>query len=352
MIPPLFQLFRKQRPTTPLVRSNVFAAHQILCKPEYEKHLFFSGKSRPIMITCETVNICNNDCIICAYGQQKRKQSIMSMEVFDKVLTDYSAMGGGIISLTPMVGDIFLDKNLLERIKRIEQYPNLTKISVTTNATLADRFREDDLRFILDRVHRMHISIYGLDQQEHALLTRRDDHDRALDSIRLMLRVCQQPEKVAFGFRSLRKYTPEQYQAWMIKTFGHEVAYTQISSYSNWGGLFDSRQPLPMQAEWNHSKHNTEQCLIPLVALQVFVNGDVSFCPCSDYDGVKDLSLGNIMEKPLLDLYNSDRCRALWDFEVGANMPRFCRNCSFHQPLKSLAFAEYIFDDPIRFIGG
>lgn len=46
-----------------------------------------------------------------------------------------------------------------------------------------------------------------------------------------------------------------------------------------------------MQAEWNHSKYNTGQCLIPLVALQVFVNGDVSFCPCSDYDGAKDLSL-------------------------------------------------------------
>lgn len=58
------------------------------------------------------------------------------------------------------------------------------------------------------------------------------------------------------------------------------------------------------------------------------------------------------MEKPLHDLYNSDRCQELWDFEAGANMPQFCRNCSFHQSLKSLTYAEYIFDDPIRFIGG
>jgi hypothetical protein len=66
---------------------------------------------RPLMLICETTNICNNHCIICAYDHQTRKKQRMQQDVFRRTLEQYVEIGGGPLSLTPMVGDVFLDRS-------------------------------------------------------------------------------------------------------------------------------------------------------------------------------------------------------------------------------------------------
>ena len=74
----------------------------------------FGDTWRPLMLICETVNICNNDCIICPYSSQSRKKELMNLDLFRNILDQYAEIGGGYISLTPMVGEVFLD-SLLEK---------------------------------------------------------------------------------------------------------------------------------------------------------------------------------------------------------------------------------------------
>jgi radical SAM protein with 4Fe4S-binding SPASM domain len=338
-------------PPAATLQGTVYERHAILRDPACANHLTHAGRSRPLFLICETINVCSNDCIICAYGHQNRQKGVMSMAIFEKVLGDYSALGGGLLSLTPMVGDIFLDRHLIERLERIEHYPAVRQVSVTTHATVADRYDDAQLRRIVSRFARLHISIYGLDAEEHRTLTRRDDHERTLASIRKLIAASDASERIALGFRTLRSYAEEDYHAWMRRELGAILPYTHINRYANWGGTFDTSKPLPMGAQWVEVRTNREQCLIPLLALQVFVNGDVSFCPCCDFDANSELALGNIRESDLGQLYNSERCRQLWDFE-GGHMPRFCRNCSFHMPLASLRDHRYVFEDPFRFFGG
>src|SRR5690606_6797322 len=233
----------------------------------------------------------------------------------------------------------------------MERFPAIRRTSVTTHATVADRYRPAELEYIVGRFDRLHVSIYGLDPEEHHAITRKDDYARTVRSIRLLLAASETPGKFTLGFRTLRTHPPESFVAWMKQELGRELPYSEIHSYANWGGALDTGQPLPMGAKWMQVVRNEEQCLVPLLALQVLVNGDVSFCPCCDYNGNPDLALGSILANDLSSLYNSERCRDLWSFEQG-HMPAFCRTCSFHGPLRDIAQHAYVFDDPLPFFGG
>ena len=77
--------------------------------PENVPYFTYSGRFRPLALNIETVNICNNDCVICPYGLQTRSRQGMDKAVFAKVVADYAAIGGGQVTLTPMVGEVLLE---------------------------------------------------------------------------------------------------------------------------------------------------------------------------------------------------------------------------------------------------
>ena len=77
------------------------------------------------MLACETVNICTNSCIICPYEKMTREKATMSIEMFEKVLHDYSEIGGGCLTLTPKSGEVFLDNQLEERLLLLDKYNSI-----------------------------------------------------------------------------------------------------------------------------------------------------------------------------------------------------------------------------------
>ncbi|MFA5265937.1 MAG: radical SAM protein, partial [Opitutaceae bacterium] len=245
------------------VMHNVFGHHPSLDIVAHQKQLFHNGQSRPVMLICETVNVCNNDCMVCAYSSMGREKQHMSMALFEKVLNDYAAMGGGAFSLTPVVGDVLLDRHLLDRLHLLKKYPTIRPVSVTTNLVAADRFSDDELAFILDSFDKVHVSIYGLTAEHYRLLARKDNYakvERALQRVANTGRL----GIIAFGFRLLRAHTEEEIRQWIRHYLGHDAPFTQTHHYANWG-IFDISSPLPFDAKWIAPSAHTEPCLIPLV---------------------------------------------------------------------------------------
>lgn len=313
------------------------------------KHLI-SIKRRPLMLICETVNICNNDCLICAQSLMKRKKETMSLELFEKVLQDYSEIGGGNLSITPMIGDIFLDKLLVDRIKMIPQYPKITGLSVTTNAVGSDVLSDEELTFVLENFERVHISIYGLDDEEYQVMTRRPHYLRMLKNVKRIIDLSKNKRSIAFGFRFLKDHTEEEIKTWIRQNFGYEIPFGFTKTFSNWGNKIDTTVKLPFNGEWIQVKENNVGCLTPLFACQVFSNGDVSFCHCPDFDIEDDLKLGNIIVNSLIEIYNSDKCKKLWGSDK--TLPDFCKYCTFFKPITELPQYEQFIEKPIDFIGG
>lgn len=311
--------------------------------------VYGSNQVRPLMLVCETVNICNNNCIICPYYSMTRVKKIMSMEVFKKVINDYIDIGGGYLSLSPVVGDIFIDNELIERLDFIESKHDITSLSVTTNAILANKYSDADLKYIVTRFNKIIISIYGIDREEYSLMTKSNNYDKMLSGVNKILQQIDQSVEVQFAFRFLKQREPNEIKIWILGQFNKDIKFTYMHEYANWGVL-DVTTTLPFAANWKKVTCNDEQCIIPIFALQVLSNGNVSYCPCDDYDGTQEFFLGNVLNSPLSEILNSKKALELYKF-VG-NMPKYCSKCSFHIPKSRICEYEAAIKNPLDLIGG
>jgi len=163
----------------------------------------FRGRYRPLALTVETINICNNDCIICPYSLQRRSKQTMSIELFAKTIRDYVEIGGGNLGLTPMTGEIFLDKFLQARLDLIRSEPSITSVSAISNASTVHRFSDDKLSELLDGFDRISISVYGLDAEEYEVMTRKAQYERMVNGIVRILALGG-TDKVSLAIRHLK----------------------------------------------------------------------------------------------------------------------------------------------------
>ena len=313
----------------------IFGDNEVLNHKKYASRLSFAGGNRPLMLTIETVNTCNFDCIFCPYSAATREKSVMPLELFQLALDQYVAIGGGALSMTPMVGDVFLDRFLPDRFRLIRQRPAITNLSFSTNASLFQTVSDEDFEYIISQLYRLHISIYGVNAEEHTTITRRATFDRVMANTRRALDAAGgDRDKVVLGFRLLRERSREFLTEWIEKHFGRPCEFGWTTQYMNWVNGVDTTRRLPLDGQWIQlTAAPRSQCLLPLMACHIYSNGDVSFCPCDDYNGMPDLHLGNITKKPLAELYNSERVRGLWK-----KLPAVCDGCTAYRPLTNMAF--------------
>lgn len=326
----------------------VFGGTPRLNRLDYSKYLCHEEKCRPLALTCETTNTCNNNCIICAQSQLTRDRGTMSTGLFEKVLSDYSDMGGGILALTPMIGDILLDNKLAERLQLLESYPLVDALSVTTNGVMAKLYDDVDLEFILNGFTRIQVSLYGFDEEEYALMTRQHTYGQMLASIDRILKLFR--GQLVFSPRPLKHRSPEEVESWLAQLSGFSTTEATVEiqghslEYANWS-VIDTSTPLPIDGQWRVEDRIKTQCLTPMVSFQIYWNGNVSFCPCADFDNHPSLALGNISNEHLADLYHSDTVRRLWNWhEYG--VPDFCRSCSFYEQMDVLDSFPGVFQNP------
>jgi MoaA/NifB/PqqE/SkfB family radical SAM enzyme len=278
----------------------------------------------------------------------------MSLEVFEKVLSDYSDLGGGVLSLTPVVGDVFLDHLLVERLRLAEKYPRVNDLSVTTNAVASKRYDDEELDYVLNRFRQIQISIYGVDEEEYVVMTKKNTYAHMLAAIDRVLRLFR--GRLVLVSQLLKKRTLDDVKKWAAASFkslpGTAAQVTiqePYNDFSNWG-ILDTGKALPFDATWRPNPTAKKQCLTPLVSFQVYWNGNVSFCPCDDFDNSPDLHLGNVMEQSLGEMYSSEKVRRLWSWPVHG-VPEFCQTCSFYQPMETLLLVPGAMQNPRLLMG-
>ena len=76
-------------------------------------------ESRPWNLHIELTNLCNSNCIFCAYQDQTRPIAFISDAIYKKALDDYCAIGAGDLILEVVVGDPLVDKCLYSELKKL-----------------------------------------------------------------------------------------------------------------------------------------------------------------------------------------------------------------------------------------
>lgn len=283
------------------------------------------------------------------------------MAIFNKSLEDYIALGGGYFSLTPMMGDVFMDKLLPDRIEVIRGRPEITGLGITTNAAMCHRFGDVELADIMTPVTKLSISIYGTTEEEYEAITGRRTYDEMKDGINRLVRLTSL-EMISFEFRLSKRRTRAELAQWLQDQILGAPDYarnchrfkinTVLTEYANWGIYNAENTPLPGDAKWLPftRREEQQQCIIPMLSYVVFPNGNVSFCSCDNFDDAEELRLGNIMEHSLAELCTSEKAQKLWDWATHGT-PEFCKGCSFHIPMAIKERLPNILIDPHPIVG-
>jgi hypothetical protein len=311
------------------------------------------GRARPLMLICETINVCNSRCVFCAYEIQSRPKGIMDVDLFSRVVDEYTDMGGGCLSLTPMVGDVLLDYQLPRRIEILSQRRDVISPSFTTNLYALGHRTDEEVRQMLGCLDVLHISCYGLTAEENETITQKRLHATFLAQMRRLLALHDEVggARLRIGFRLLEERTLEELRDFQIESYGRALAVSSASNtYNNWGNAMKGE--LPGSAHYAPARDNTTPCLQLAVALMVFWDGRVSACSCCDYDASRELVVGDLARETLLDAFNGPLSRALWQAHEAGRLPEVCRLCTFHLPLRALASDHIVLRDVQAFIGG
>ncbi len=328
--------------------NNIYENQSFLDCDKYSNFLFNNGKSRPLMLSCETINVCNNKCIICTNNVENYNKHIMSMNLFEKILGDYSDLGGGELSLTPRTGEILLDSFLIDRIKLINKYKLITGVSFTTNATLAMKYNDDVLDFIVNSLEVMHISVYGLNEKEHSLLTSRNTYLDMIEAIKKIIKLSNEKKRLFLGFRSLEYYDDFDISSWMKNNLGVELPYGKTHNYVKWPAHYKKNVRLPMGGKWLTERNNTSVCFMPLTTPIIHSDGSLYWCPCGAGFGDQQHYLGNLKHDSLTRLYNSNKIKKLWDERE--DIPNVCKRCAYHCSIDEIGKCLFIFDNPKHFV--
>ncbi len=258
------------------------------------------SKVKPTILQIENTNFCNAMCIMCPHMVMKRKQKIMNQKNFqlivDNVLKSYRikrlVLNG--------FGEPFIDKEIIEKIKYVnEKYP-LVKIEIYTNASLlTEKIADELLKMNLDRIT---FSINGTKKNYNKIMSL--DYDKTMENLLYLLRENKKRGKNILTNISL-----------MILNDNKE----DIDEFIDyWSSMADSVRAYPPN-DWaggvkniiNNSPFKTKKrwpCFFIWSNITVDVEGNVIMC-CRDYES--KIIFGNLLKEDIKEIRNSDKFKQL-----------------------------------------
>lgn len=290
-------------------------------------------RETPLILQIETTNICNASCIFCAYPKMGRKKGIMSMALFQKVVKDYVAMGGGPVSLTPIMGDALLDPHLIERLQILKAHPEITQISLVTNAIALDSYSDKDVHYLLEALDSIMISIGGLDAETYKTMHGVDLFHRVSNATERLMRIkdiLSPSAKLAFAFRTNDFKFESHYRKKIREYRKRGIFISHICNYANFSGAVQNDQNRKISVLMKDG-HKRSTCVFPRLSMCVCWDGTITACGCADFEG-SALIIGHAGKDALSEVWSGKKRWGIIDSFPKGTPSHFCRLCSAYQP--------------------
>ena len=308
------------------------------------KHL---EEACPVTLAVETTNICNADCIFCAYQYQedfRKGHGVMSDEVFERSLTQFKEMGGRKIDFTPLVGDPLVDPKIIPRLKYAKDKG--FKVFFFTNGILFNRI--DIESFIKTGIDSITVSTGPFDKENYEKMyrTKHGQYEELIQGVKKLLTIRKKLNaklKIHILFRSNIPYKDlielPDYKNEIMPLMTEEErksVYVLTKGFDSWGDLIHKEDLIGIMDLALPPLIKRRPCTWTFV-MMVMWDGKVRACSCR-YTGTESLEendglfIGDLNKSSLKDIWHGTEVRDLRQSFVKGNIPPVCQTCSMYRP--------------------
>lgn len=298
----------------------------------------------PEQLFIETSNICNANCIFCGYQFDKRKKKIMELKLFKQLVTEYKNIGGQIVNLTPFSGEVFMDKDFLEKVGFAHSL-GFKEINTYSNLTLAHKFGFKNI--LNSGLTSLAISVAPLDAALYEKIYRTKHYKQVLDNILNLLTYfnssnASSVKNIHIGFRSNMSLAECRSLPDFMKIehlLSENVAVTAMTNYDSWMGMIKEENLLTGMTLKSPCFDKNTPC-DRLFMLKINSDGSYRACGCRyDYSvQIDEFLIGHTSDMSILQAYNSPK---LENMKTSFNKdcpPVACKKCSWYENFRYSTF--------------
>src|SRR6188508_1711687 len=156
------------------------------------KVMLATGRDRaprmPDIVQIESTNLCNAKCVFCPRDEMHRRQGVMDMDLFRKVVDECAALGITHVRVHNY-GEPFLDKQLVEKV-RYAKSRGIAEVGMISNGSLiTEEIARGMIEAGLDAIN-ISVDAAGKDVFERTRLNL--DYDEVTGNVRNLVRIRQQ----------------------------------------------------------------------------------------------------------------------------------------------------------------
>lgn len=291
----------------------------------------------------ETSSHCNLDCAFCAYPKKSSPKTRMSNDFFFDVVEQATAMGYERFGLTPITGDLFMDRQVLEKMEFLERHPKVKTFHFYTNFIVPDPAIVPRLA-AFTKLGELGISLYGHDEASFTAITKGNavGYQRLLTNLRAVHDVAEQ-----FRGRAEIHWRVQD----PIRPFDHTdsalvgivqrlrddkaVPVSFARRYNNWGGMVsnDDVAGLDIEITGDDEVPKNGACVLIFHKQQVMADGRVNACACRDADAT--LCIGDLKQDSLRNILSSRNATymQLIENQQAGRFNPVCRSCDFYRSI-------------------
>jgi radical SAM protein with 4Fe4S-binding SPASM domain len=249
----------------------------------------------PPEVWIENTNMCNARCVMCPRDKHTRPQGIMSMKLYEKIISEIEKNTVGRVHLHNY-GEPLLDKNLALKI-RMAKEAGVEQVYFVTNASL---LTEDKVvEYIEAGLDEFKISFYGTDPETYNSTMVGLDFEKTMNNVKTFFRV--RKDLNASHPRVLVQYLPQPHNRGLTKEF---VSMFENMLDKNLGDSISIFNLHNFGGGRNYSGASSSVCTIcnyPWRAMVILHDGRVVPC-CLDYNGKQ--ILGDVNAASIADIWN------------------------------------------------
>jgi radical SAM protein with 4Fe4S-binding SPASM domain len=265
--------------------------------------------SMPEIVQIESTNICNAKCVFCPRDDMHRKQGIMSVDLFRKIVDEAAELGITHIRMHNY-GEAFIDKRLVEKV-RYAKDKGIKEVGVISNGSL---ITEKVARGMIDAgLDAINISVDASGKEVFESTRIGLKYDKVIANIERLVRLRAESgmrrPKLILSFVRQNNSTDEQAFIEHWRTIADKVHVTDLH---NWAGTLNT------ESDVNYP------CYRPWLTFTVLWDGRVSLC-CADFDG--KIVLGNLNTSSIQEIWNAEPYRDARRQHLESGGPDICRSC-------------------------